>query len=246
MHLYEFYLYEGRAEHIAQNQGEKIWRALQKDSFAPPDLKKLDKNHMISVVKKIEEVDPFRGKSLQFLIKSYGNGKFKLEDLPSLKATLEDFKNNMKFLPKKQLGQYADVQELTGALHAFHEEDSGGELSQSDNMAKIEIRGDATLITKGRDFMVVVPNTEEAAIYYGKNTKWRTAYTTAQNQFDNHNAQGKLWTIFAGKKKFLLHMETDQFMNSSDIDLTKKDIAYLSNYPEYTAFINSLIDKYYA
>lgn len=74
--------------------------------------------------------------------------------------------------------------------------------------------------------MVIVPKTEEASCYYGKNTKWCTAATSTYNRFDQYNRKGRLYINInkKTKEKYQFHFESDEFKDSADGDINLDDI----------------------
>lgn len=119
---------------------------------------------------------------------------------------------------------------------------------QSQRAREREIKSDAVKVIDTPNFKVIIPKTEEASCLYGSGTRWCTA-ARDNNVFDQYNKQGNLYIIMANlggrQRKFQLHVEGDQFMDERDQSVNKRDIAALSNMPEYTKFLNQLIEKHY-
>lgn len=87
------------------------------------------------------------------------------------------------------------------------------------------IKKDAEKVYEDDEWLVVVPKTEEAACYYGKNTQWCTAADN-NNQFNYYNRDGKIY-ININKytnKKFQFHFESKQFMDENDSPITTDDL----------------------
>ncbi len=76
---------------------------------------------------------------------------------------------------------------------------------------------EAELILDNSDWKVVIPKTEEAAKYFGRNTKWCTSAEN-DNQFGYYSDYGDLYIILEKKtnKRWQLHPESGQFMNELD------------------------------
>ena len=84
-----------------------------------------------------------------------------------------------------------------------------------------------------------------AAQKLAQGTDW---CTKGQAQFESYTRDGrKLYVLLAGSRKWQLHMETDQFMDEKDNDIknNQADIRLLSNIPQYTRFLDTLIKQYY-
>lgn len=63
------------------------------------------------------------------------------------------------------------------------------------------------------------------------------------------NKRGDVYIIYANingkQRKFQLHYESNQFKNEYGYKISKRDIASLSRIPQYTDFLNRLIEKHY-
>ena len=68
------------------------------------------------------------------------------------------------------------------------------------------------------DWTIIIPETEQAACYYGKGTKWCTA-GDSHNQFDYYHRQGILYILINKQDpsdKYQFHFESSQFMDKMD------------------------------
>jgi hypothetical protein len=89
---------------------------------------------------------------------------------------------------------------------------------QSNTEKEKETKKDSKKVFENDEWLIVVPETEEAACYYGKGTKWCTAGNT-NNQFDYYNRQGTLYILINKQdqsEKFQFHFESKQFMDIMD------------------------------
>ncbi len=82
-------------------------------------------------------------------------------------------------------------------------------------------KGEAEHFFENDDIRIVIPRTKEAAIYFGKNTKWCTA-ASGFNMFEVYHRQGPLYVILFKKEnvRWQLHFESDQFMDEADKPIT--------------------------
>lgn len=84
------------------------------------------------------------------------------------------------------------------------------------------MREQAKVLLDTDDYMVLIPETHEAAIYFGKNTNWCTTIPTASH-YRSYTQQGPLYIILRRKdgRRWQFHFETQQFMDERDnpIDL---------------------------
>ena len=232
--LFESFLAEDRAQFIVDKFGDKLVAANEKDHAhvrSPEEL--------VNQLK--DKCDPTGGKYLQFLVNMYIKGQFKLEDMPRIKKDLTVF-DKAKAKIKKDILSFKTLNDLYDAVEPYYDADL------TSNKAKVKMtKKDADTLIDTPDFKVIVPKTKEAAKLYGANTKWCTAADDDEhNMFDHYNAQGPLYVIIAGGKKFQLHYESGQFMNDRDQELSPAQITYLSKFPEYKQFLNMLIHKHYS
>lgn len=231
-------LFENKEEFIANQFKDKLTTAAKADSSYKGESTPLD------VVKTLAKIDPARGKHLQFIVKMYLLKQFKIEDTDKIKAELEKFDKFKSKITNKDLNSYKNLDALYDVTEKFSEEDE----PVSGKAAAREMKSGVKKIIDTPNFKVLVPTTEEAAKFYGKNTKWCTA---ADNncQYENYASKGDLYIVIAkmggDERKFQLHYETDSFMNERDTEVSSTDIAALSKIPEYTKFLNLLIHKFY-
>ena len=227
---------------IADKQADKIKAAYDKDDASDLggdfDVKK--------VLTALGKADPSKnGATINWIVRMYIAGLFKLEDVNRLKKDIEVFLKFKNKMENKDLNSYADLKTLYAAIAPFVEKP---DQAASGKEAKKEIKKGVKYIINTPDFKALIPETKEAACFYGAGTKWCTA-ADEDNMFDHYNNQGHLVIIIAGEgkeqRKFQLHYETDSFMDETDSQLSKKDITYLSGFPQYKDFLEHLIKKHY-
>jgi len=227
-------LLEGRADYVAKNFGEKLEAAAKKEGE-----KKLDAAGIAAELEKASE------KHIVWVARMYIAGQFKLEDIPRMKGELEKFDKYKSKLEKKDLNAYKNLDELYDATEKLgDEEEKKGGKDDIDTKAK-----DATWLIRSKDYMALIPKTQEASCKYGAGTKWCTAATGSHNFFQSYNSRGDLIIIIAkfGDKwrKFQFHFESGSFMDERDTPAKKEDIKVLSKFPEHIKLIHMLIDKYH-
>lgn len=233
---------EAREDMIAQTKEQQITQAYQQDTGADkPEL-----GSALDIVKFISTSVAVPPKpTSDYIVRVmewYINGQFKLEDVATVQKDLATFTQVKPKLEHKDINQYKSLFDLRKALLPFEGQDirSGKEKEKEAKAAGI------TSIINTPNMKVFIPLTQEAACTYGKGTKWCTAAET-NNRFEQYNKNGKLYIIITkDNRKFQLHMEDNQFMNELDQEVTKQDIEYLSQFPEYKEFLNYLIKHYYS
>lgn len=190
----------------------------------------------------IANADPTKGDDTMgdytdWMIRLYRKGDLKKEDLPKATEYLKAFHKFKKRIEKKDIGQYKSLSELGDAVQSYIDNPDQA-TSKSDEIRRIKARG-AELVYEDEKWVVIVPKTEEAAIYYGKGTKWCTAATETKNYFNFYNNDGPLYININKQtgEKFQFHFESSQFKDESDIQI-KNPIAVK------IGLTNGLIDFY--
>lgn len=233
------HLLEARSDYILNVQGNKL--AAQAKEKEGKDLEPKE------VVDTLLQADPSRNQQyIQWIVNQYLSGSFRLEDVSRIKNELTTFEKVKNRLPNKDLNSYT-LSSLYDALESVDTE--GGDKSKRQQATEIKKEGTEVLINSGNFIALKILN-KEAAMYYGKGTKWCTA-AEENNMFDSYNNQGPLYVVIvkdgANSRKFQFHVQSDQAMNERDESITDvtKDRDFLSAIPAYTDFLNMLIDKHY-
>lgn len=232
---------DSRIDWLVKNRSNQLLNAFRSDNYdkLPFDATPID------ILDTLKQADPSKkGLYIQWIANKYIAKQFKLEDIPRLKKDLELFDKNKQFIENKDINSYRTLKDFYAAIQPF--EDNPNQPEFMSNKQKIkEVKKQVQWIIKTPNFKVLIPKTEQAACYYGANTRWCTAGKD-DNQFENYNSKDDIYIIIAGKRKFQLHYADDQFMDETDSTIDMKDINYLSGFPEYKQFLNMLIKKYYS
>ena len=234
-------LYEDKGAFLASKHDAALRAAADADhSYS-------GKDDSAEIVAHLAVAEPVKGKYLQFLVNMYIKKQFKIEDLGRLKGDLAQFEKFKLKIANKDISSYKSLNDLYDAIEPFEAKEV--ELSGKKKDKMVKNAGVKKLIDTPH-FKVIIPKTEEASKFYGKGTKWCTAAEADKKcLFSLYNAIGELYIIIAtidGKeRKFQYHAQDEQFMNERDTAVSKADIAALSKIPEYTEFVNYLIDNHY-
>jgi hypothetical protein len=160
------------------------------------------------------------GKFGKWILNIYNRGNLKEEDFYKVKDYLTTFKLNYNKMANKDLNAYKGLPDLYTAIEPY--------IGHQDVSHKQEIKNikqDAEKVFEDDNWLVIIPHTEEASCYYGKNTQWCTAATKSGNMFKYYNDQGPLYININKKtnEKFQFHFETNSFMDETDsrIDFKK-------------------------
>lgn len=97
-------------------------------------------------------------------------------------------------------------------------------------------RGDYKEIFRNDRLIVIMTRDQEAACFWGKNTRWCTAAKN-NNMFKSYNRSGPLYIIIPRKpvrpgEKYQFHFEDDQFMDEQDHDISRWGRSLVRRFPE--------------
>lgn len=151
---------EGRVDDFKSKYGNK---------FTPDQLKRV--------------IDSVPHKYLMWVGKSFDGINFE-ENFPKLYTSLDKFTKLSTNLPKTDINQYQNLDELLNAISVY-------ENRERRDVKKME--GGNVVYDDGKLF-VVNPLDYKASCYYGKGTKWCTAAET-DTHFKKYNEDGKLFYI---------------------------------------------------
>ncbi len=162
------------------------------------------------------------GKYSKWLLALYTSGNLKFEDLYKATEYLTTFHRYKQKLERKDIGQYKSLPDLYDAIQPY--EDNTQAASHKEELR--QIKKDAKKVYEDGEWLVIVPETQEAAVEYGKGTQWCTAATGSYNYFNYYNEKGPLY-ININKKtgaKYQFHFETNQFMDERDESVSISEI----------------------
>ena len=172
--------------------------------------------------RKIVSADPTSGedkmgKYSKWLLALYTGGNLKLEDLYKATQYLTIFHKYKQKLQRKDIGQYKSLPDLYREIKPY--EDNKQAASHNEEIK--QMKEGAEKVYEDATWLIVVPHTKEAAIFYGKGTQWCTAATESENYFDYYNEQGPLYININKKtgRKYQFHFPSQQFMDENDCQL---------------------------
>lgn len=159
------------------------------------------------------------GKYGKWLLWLYQNRQLKLEDLYKAKEYLTYFIKFAQKIEDKDINHYKTLPQLYLTVKPFMDDPTQASSHQDEIRTAKE---GAEKVYEDDVWLIVVPHTEEAAKYYGKNTQWCTAGDNG-NQFNYYNSQGPLYINInkADNEKYQFHFESDQFMDETDTPIEK-------------------------
>lgn len=169
-----------------------------------------------------------------------------LEDLGRVKDALE-LKERFRGTINKEadLQKYRDLNAMTFSDLEDLADILKGRLTKKQEKAGYEDElvktKQATILLSDDEWKVVIPQSEEAAKYYGRNTRWCTAADN-NNMFDYYKEDGLLYVFIhkADNRKWQIHFEAEQFMDAKDNPIEDEDAELLA--PIINKIFPSLID----
>ena len=232
MRYSEILLESNKSEFIAKQLGIKLVAARQRDVFAKQTEDPLE------IANELEAIDPSKGKYLQWLANRYTEIDFRMEDANRIRQTLQQFIAKRNSLEIKDINQYKSLDDLENAV-----EDK--EAAKSKRQQKLEIKNEGvTKILETDTYLIMHLKTQEAANYYGKNTKWCTTADN-DNMFNDYNRLGKIYIIIDKKqnRKWQLHLETEQFMDEHDNEVSDVDVRNMIEDPKINNWLKFKVTR---
>jgi len=247
-------VFEARAMYIAVAMGKKIAKAIERDRTVPKSFKRkdyilanneIDLATVLTFLDRLKQADPTPNHQyLQWIAKRYCENDFLLEDLRRVNNELQSFE---KYKPRlRRDGKPTDINQYTTTAQVFaviNEYKTGNVAPSQKEAARREedemiLTGRAYWWFQGDRIKVVVPTTMEAAIHFGKGTRWCTAATSSTNYFQNYARQGPLYIIMTPSGKYQFHFESHQFMTA--LDQPCSVVALIKEYPELKQAFDSV------
>lgn len=155
------------------------------------------------------------GKYGKWLLQLYINRQLKIEDLYKATTYLKYFIKYYNVINDKDINKCKSLSDLYNIV-AYYMRNDYVATSKSDEVRKI--KEGAEKVYEDERWLVVIPHTQEASCYYGKNTQWCTAAEQSNNMFNHYNDQGFLYINIdkLNNCKYQFHFESDSFMNEND------------------------------
>jgi hypothetical protein len=155
--------------------------------------------------------DEFEGEK----IPEYGIKR--LEDLGRVKSALQLFDKFKSKLPIRDIGKIASLYDLEELVEPYHNARTKNEIDADYVNA---MKKQSRIITDNEEFSIVVPMTQEASCYFGRNTRWCTA-SREDNMFDSYNSKGSLYIILLKKenRRYQFSFATHQYMDEKDEEI---------------------------
>lgn len=181
------------------------------------------------------------GKWLLSLYQNLHINRYDRENAREYLAAFDKFKHR---IPDNDIMHYKTLTQLYNAVRPFL--DNPDQATSKADEARRAKQG-AERVYEDSEWLVIVPHTKEAAIYYGKGTRWCTSSTVAENMFDEYNKHGQLYVNIKKHPspgedgKYQFHFEEQQFKDADNTDL-ETPIAHELNMTD--GLINFYLKRY--
>lgn len=165
-------------------------------------------------------------KSTEWIIKTFLKNGFLWEDVKDganskVYHTLSNFLKYRKYLenPKDQdIMRHNKLSHIASLIREHIPEYidiSSNKKKTADNIRARE----ESLIVRDDDYFIVIPKTEFASCFWGRNTEWCTASTQSQNYFDHYHEDGPIYIcITPDNKKYQFHINSEP-MDENDEEI---------------------------
>ena len=231
---YREFLLEYSREKTLNNANlmDKVMAAVKRKDPGIPFAADSDWDNMEYVLDKFELIDPTPNyQYIQALMNWYIKDKFRgFEDSHRLRDALTLFSRFKQRLDKRDINQYANINELEDAVEQWELE-----LTKKEKRQQGEYHIDSEsyeLWKESARYVVVIPNNKKAACAFGSGTKWCTASTQGDDNdsyFKHYNDQGHIYIIRTKDPNYdkdsiiattnpimQWHFESGQFMDVKD------------------------------
>jgi hypothetical protein len=175
-----------------------------------------------AILELLTEIDPTpKNAFVLHLIRWYLNGSIKrFEDAYKAIEPLQLYaKFRNRGLPPLNKMSFDDLLDLGDKLKAARSQTE----ASRDEEEGFYNRKEASLEMNTPEFKIIRLGSLEAAMFFGRNTRWCTA-SEKNNMFEEYNEEGPMYVInFKGQgdKKWQFHFQSGQFMNEKDEELTE-------------------------
>lgn len=159
-----------------------------------------------------------------------GNGNItramQFEDLPSVRDLLVQFQQHARALPaaNRDIMRYKSPGDLAAVLQPLAQQAPVVSNRGIERQEEAKAYAQSTVLFNDAQYRILIPHTREAAVYFGRNTRWCTA-ADKNNMFSHYNERGQLYVILDKKnnKRWQFHWEDNQFMDEMDRSINKQD-----------------------
>lgn len=234
---------EAKEDVLGQKYDMEIMSAYNKDKSKKPEF-----NNSVDLVKYLSA--NIGRKYIEWLVNQYIGQHFHMGDIHELTTDIAEFEKLKQrgIIEKADLNHYSVLDLKHAVTHdPMKTKYVTNQLWTNAKLKAEQEAGNIHIIFDTPNFKVIIPKNKQTAIEYGSGTTWCISAKESENKFDDYNKAGHLYIINAGNQKYCIHLENNEFQDEKNDNIINLpgDIEYLSKFPQYTAFLNMLIKKYY-
>lgn len=130
---------------------------------------------------------------------------------------------------ERDIFSYKTYDELKNKISQFNYDDLWGD--NTDRKKRLlrdefkDAKHDIDIIYEDNEWLVLVPLSYEASVFWGDGTGWCTAYKDSKGYYEEYVASGPLYINInkQTKEKFQFHFPSQSYKNSEDGDIDDKD-----------------------
>lgn len=202
-------------EAIIEKYGEQLERKVERDNRDPDMPVRL-------LLDKMMEVDPTKNSAyLNWIIREYLANRIRfVEDLNKVSPLLVRFEELKRVIdPSERDIMKMNFDQLWDFIQYKKDTETTTKNEKKRGIEQEFIdKGEVKILRNDKDVKIVIPKSERASCYYGRNTRWCTAATDSENMFDNYNNNGDLIIVLLKKynERYQLHFNEDMFMDERD------------------------------
>jgi len=191
----------------------------------------------------LEQSDPSTAKKyVNWMIVRYLKGDIRrLEDIPSRIAPalmkFQSLQNKKKLKPEhSDINRIKSIEDVMDEYSIDSNQTQGNKSQAKSVETGMYQSGSAELIFNSPEYKIVVPKTEKASCFFGKNTRWCTA-SDNDNQFNRYFKKGPLYIILhkPTNTRWQFSFASDEYMDERD-DEVKIIEFLLSHGPVHRVF----------
>lgn len=188
------------------------------------------------IVETVYSADPTREKLYVYWIISLFKQKSQrvfLEDLHRVTIALTIYDRIKRTLPERQrnIFNFKNLSDLETLTDQYQDEIPISNREKKGRGTPVE--DEYEILYENKDSMIILPKTYRASCYWGKGTKWCTAFTENDSYYNSYSNMGQLYIIYDKNQErslYQFHFETGQYMDVNDyrIDIDE----FFRNHPD--------------
>ena len=190
----------------------------------------------LEIVETVYNADPTREKLYVYWIISLLKKKSErvfLEDLHRVTTALTIFEQIKRNLPERErnIFNFKTLNDLEQLTDLFQDEIPMSNRERKGKGSPVE--NEYEVLFENDDFMIILPKTYRASCWWGKGTKWCTAFTEYDRYYKDYSQQGQLYIIYDKNQErslYQFHFETGQYMDENDIRIDIDE--FYRNHPD--------------